>query len=219
MIKLSGMNFSGYNIQSTKAGSRFINLQFANQMTQAVVQFFNIDDSKRQAEMKESTGGHVTVIDGEIAVNTDWHDVTLYQHQGKSGVYFSFEEGFKYKEYDFVAYGLDRAGSNMIVNATLSMDDEKSFVVDWQSSTGEHRGARFINTRVSKGNLLLDAERFMDNLNTLAEPFGFDADEAASVILSGNTIDPITKQISATINKSYKGDKTYLTFNRVIEGD
>ena len=69
------------------------------------------------------------------------------------------------------------------------------------------------------GELKLDAERFMDNVNALAPAFGLDPDEVASQILSGTLFTPVTAKVSAKINKSYKGDKTYLTFERIVEED
>lgn len=220
MIKLSNMKFGSYKISTTKGGSRFVTLKFANPMTEAQVQFFNIDDEGRRAEIVASTNSNVTFDEtGIISVNPDW--VTdLYQHNGQNGVYFSFEEGYKYKEYEFVPFSVARANSNIMVTAALAMDEEKSFVVEWTSATsGEHRGARFINTRVVNGELKLDAERFMDNVNALAPAFGLDPDEVASQILSGAPFTPVTAKVSAKINKSYKGDKTYLTFERIVEED
>ena len=59
----------------------------------------------------------------------------------------------------------------------------------------------------------------MDNLNTLAPAFDLDADEIANQLLSGIPFEAVTKRVSVKINKSYKGDKTYLSFARVVEGD
>lgn len=218
-MKLTSMNLVNNTISTTKAGKRFLTLQFSNGKIGATVQYFDIDNPTKRAEMLAKIGDHVRFEGDKVIVDTNWVDAVVYSHNGRNGVYFSFDEGYTYNKYDFVPYGIDKANSIMLVDVTLSVDDEQSFIVDWHSSTGEHRGARFINTRIKNGELQFDAERLMDNIATLADAFDLDADETVSTLLSGIAFAPVTKKVSVRINKGYRGDKTYLTFSKVVEGD